>query len=69
MAPAFPVNPRGKRATHFLRQLCDLVFGWRARIRDRHHLTKLSDHLLSDIGIRRDDIEREPSRSFWRVER
>jgi uncharacterized protein YjiS (DUF1127 family) len=49
-----------RASTNFLRQLCRLVFGWPARIRDYRHLTEL--------GIRRDEIEREHMRSFWRVE-
>jgi uncharacterized protein YjiS (DUF1127 family) len=63
-----PDRARGKAST-CLRQLRTLVFGWYLRLRDRRDLTKLSNYLLDDIGIRRDDIEREPSRSFWRVDR
>jgi uncharacterized protein YjiS (DUF1127 family) len=67
--PALPDRAHGKVSTHFLGKLCKLLLVWRVRIRDRRHLTTLSDHLLHDIGISRDDIEREPSHSFWRVER
>lgn len=33
----------------------------------RRMLADLDDHLLSDIGITRNDAEREAARSFWDV--
>jgi uncharacterized protein YjiS (DUF1127 family) len=39
---------------------------WRRRSRDRRHLMELSDYMLKDIGITRDERESEISRPFWR---
>jgi len=39
---------------------------WRQRARDRRQLMELSDYMLKDIGITRDEREIEISRPFWR---
>lgn len=39
---------------------------WRQRGRDRRQLMELSDYMLKDIGITRDERENEISRPFWR---
>jgi len=39
---------------------------WRRRSRDRRQLMELSDYMLKDIGITRDERENEISRPFWR---
>ena len=39
---------------------------WRRRARDRRQLMELSDYMLKDIGITRDEREIEISRPFWR---
>ena len=48
-------------------------FGWisalirmEARWRQRRTLLELDDHLLRDIGITRQQAEREAAKSFWR---
>ncbi|MEH6490980.1 DUF1127 domain-containing protein [Halopseudomonas sp.] len=33
--------------------------------RDYHHLLKLDEHLLADIGLTREHIQRELSRPYW----
>ncbi len=37
----------------------------RARARSRHELRELSDHLLKDIGLRREDVAYEFPQPFW----
>ncbi len=68
-AGSLPALSHGKAGTGFIGRFFRLAFGWRAHIRDRRHLFELSDYLLHDIGISRAEIEDEPSRAFWRVER
>jgi uncharacterized protein YjiS (DUF1127 family) len=41
-----------------------LVFGVR---RSRHDLGALDDHMLNDIGVSREQAEREARRSTWDV--
>lgn len=38
----------------------------RQRHRSRRELLNLDDHLLADIGIDRDMVEREVRKPFWR---
>ena len=50
-------------------RLFDLVGRFAKRIRDRRELNrmlKLDDYLLHDIGLRRDEIQREAVRPLWR---
>jgi uncharacterized protein YjiS (DUF1127 family) len=37
---------------------------WRERARSRHQLRELSDHMLRDIGLRREDVGYEFPRPF-----
>jgi uncharacterized protein YjiS (DUF1127 family) len=36
------------------------------RVQSRHVLAMLSDHMLRDIGLTRDDVDRELLKPFWR---
>jgi uncharacterized protein YjiS (DUF1127 family) len=38
---------------------------WRARARSRQELRELSDHMLRDIGLRREDLGYEFPEPFW----
>lgn len=38
---------------------------WRQRGRDRRHLMELSDYMLKDIGITRDERETQIPRTLW----
>lgn len=40
---------------------------WRQRRRSRRELRALDEHMLSDIGLTRGQVEVEASRVFWRV--
>lgn len=45
----------------------DRVLDAAALARQRRHLSELDSHLLRDIGLDRDAVEREISRSVWDV--
>jgi uncharacterized protein YjiS (DUF1127 family) len=38
---------------------------WRERTRSRQQLRELSDHMLRDIGLRREDLGYEFPKPFW----
>jgi uncharacterized protein YjiS (DUF1127 family) len=40
---------------------------WQGRRRARQQLANLSDQILQDIGITRDQVEREYGKPFWRA--
>lgn len=42
-----------------------LVAAWRQRRRSRITLAHLDDHLLADIGVRRDHADVEAAKHFW----
>jgi uncharacterized protein YjiS (DUF1127 family) len=48
-------------------QVVDRLLSWQQRVRDRHALTQLDEHMLHDIGLSRADVEREASKPFWRA--
>ena len=41
------------------------LFAMIAVYRQRRHLARLDDAALNDIGVSRDEAEREASRPFW----
>mgnify|MGYP006284839597 CR=1 FL=1 len=53
-----------------LARLRAVLAAYRARLRRRARLrcelARLDDRLLHDAGLRRDDLEREARRPFWR---
>lgn len=49
-----------------LANLCDGILAATERWRQRRALMALDDHLLSDIGVSRADVEREIGKSIWR---
>lgn len=42
-----------------------IVRGWIARSAQRHALSQLDAHRLKDIGLTKQDVERECSKRFW----
>ena len=65
-APAAP--RRGAFGEGFgLSALLNLLMTWQQRASDRHHLRSMSDQMLSDIALRRTDIDREARKPFWQA--
>jgi uncharacterized protein YjiS (DUF1127 family) len=46
--------------------ICDTLFVWLERVRQRRQLLSLSDQMLSDIGVSRADVFKECEKPFWR---
>jgi uncharacterized protein YjiS (DUF1127 family) len=68
---AFSAAPQGRllarRAAPRLRQIRDTLRLWQDRVRGRHQLRELDDHVLRDIGITRLQAEAEANKPFWRA--
>lgn len=65
---AAPVRPAGPGSMAWLRPLeqgLNRAIEWLARAPAKQALAGLSDHLLEDIGLTRDDIARRDPRSHW----
>lgn len=45
----------------------ELLKLWRERIRYRHDLEMLDEHMLRDIGLTRETALREAHKPFWRA--
>lgn len=52
-----------------IRRIVAAIRRWRGRARSRQQLRELSDHLLKDIGLRRDALGYEFQRPFRRPDR
>ena len=72
-SPGMPLTgrpPRRARTRHSAvltatRQAVAAIRLWRARARSRQQLRELSDHLLKDIGLRREVVGCEFPTPFW----
>jgi uncharacterized protein YjiS (DUF1127 family) len=53
---------RGLSLVSAIRRIVSAIRLWCARARSQHELSKLSDHQLSDIGLRREDV------GYWFLE-
>jgi uncharacterized protein YjiS (DUF1127 family) len=49
-----------------IRRIVAAIGLWCARARSRRELRELSEHLLKDIGLRREDLGYEFPKLFWR---
>ena len=56
---------RGVSPLSTIRRIVSAIRRWRARARSRRELCELSDHQLSDIGLRREDVGYEFPKPFW----
>ena len=63
--PAADISLKGLSA--LIVKATDTVLDWQERVRQRHHLGEMDDHLLRDIGLSRADLEHESSKPFWRA--
>ena len=48
-----------------IRRIVAAIGLWCARARSRQELRELSEHLLKDIGLRREDVGYEFPKPFW----
>jgi uncharacterized protein YjiS (DUF1127 family) len=48
-----------------IRRIVAAIGLWRARARSRQQLRELSEHLLKDIGLRREDVGYKFQKPFW----
>lgn len=58
--------PAGMRVRRWLTSALPLLLGWVERSRQRRQLGTLNDRLLKDMGVTRQQIERELAKPFWR---
>lgn len=42
-----------------------LLLRWYKRIEERRQLLEMSDELLRDVGLSRDQVRREAAKPFW----
>ncbi|UEM23737.1 DUF1127 domain-containing protein [Skermanella mucosa] len=56
-----------KSISRLLVTVFDTLLDWQDRVRQRHRLGEMDDHLLRDIGLSRADLEREAAKPFWRA--
>ena len=58
-------EPRGVSPLAVIRRIVSAIRMWRARARSWQELCELSEHMLSDIGLRRVDVGYGLSDTFW----
>jgi uncharacterized protein YjiS (DUF1127 family) len=51
-----------------IRRIVAAIGLWRARARSRQELRELSDYMLKDIGLRREDVGYGFPKPFWRCD-
>ena len=66
IAVTWPAVPRRSSALIVLRRIAAVIRSWRQRARSREELSRLSNHMLKDIGLSRSDALREASKPFFR---
>ena len=50
-----------------IRRIVAAIRLWRGRARSQQQLRELSDHMLKDIGLRREDVGYEFPKPFWHL--
>ena len=60
------IVPARQRFPSNLSKSFDVLLLWLQRLRERHQLAGLSDHVLKDIGVTRADVDGETRKAFWR---
>ena len=61
-------RPRRIAPATVIRQIVAAIRLWRMRARSRQKLHELSDHVLKDIGLRREHLLSEFSKPIWRLD-
>lgn len=64
--PASRGRPAAITAGDWLAWAYERILIWVERSRERRHLAMLSDHMLRDIGLTREEVEAEAAKPFWR---
>jgi len=54
-----------ERVEGFSTKAVDIVRTWVRRSNDRRMLVRMNDHMLSDIGLTRFDVNVEADKHFW----
>ena len=49
----------------FPERIVGVLYEWQRLASDRHHMRRLDDHILKDIGLSRADVEGEAGKPFW----
>lgn len=50
-----------------LARILELMAAWHERSRQRRELMAMPDYLLKDMGVSREDIDREARKPFWQA--
>ena len=66
LAPDATLSAPSHRSSARIARLWTRFLAAREIRRQRRALAQLENHLLDDIGLTRDDVERELSRSIWK---
>ena len=66
LAPPPAESAHAAALLHALRHLSHLIRQWTMRVRSRRELATLSDYQLRDIGLTRNDVDRQLTTPFWR---
>jgi uncharacterized protein YjiS (DUF1127 family) len=64
-ASAFATLPRDGGVLSLFNVTARLVAGWAQRRRQLRTLSELAEHLLRDVGLSPDDVERACCQTFW----
>ncbi|QPC86492.1 DUF1127 domain-containing protein [Mesorhizobium sp. NBSH29] len=64
--PCSPVLSQTRVALKAVLRVASTLTGWWNRHKQRACVYELEDHLLDDIGLTRDQVERECRKPFWR---
>ncbi len=72
--PAYAVSSPDRVAKNFwesptrvLLSVFRALVVWQRRVNSRRQLAEMETRLLRDMGLTRDDAEREAGKSFWRA--
>ena len=60
------VGARSTPSEGFARRVWCTLRTWQRRDATRHHLLRLDDRLLDDMGMTREDVLAEAAKPFWR---
>ncbi len=59
-------NVEGLGLASLPRRLIAVLYTWQRRSDDRRRLVNMSNQMLADIGLDREDVMREAAKPFWK---